>query len=364
MKERIYLKGLNGLRAIAAIAVVFSHTNMGLQKFNLPAKHTIDLAGYGVTIFFALSGFLITYLLLKEEAATKNIDIKKFYIRRVLRIWPLYYLYLFISLFVIYFIDKNTTAPYGSIPYYVFLMANIPFILSKALPYLFHYWSLGVEEQFYLFWPWLTKKSKNKFNVILIFTIVFLLFRILAWYIERKTGNGLFYLILNVTRFDCMSIGALGAVLYNNNNRYLLEISKSIITQILFWIIILLMIFNKFHIISLIDSEILAVMTVFMIVNQASNPKPIIDLENKLADFIGKISFGIYVYHPIIISLSAFIISRFIKNNSILTLSFVYITVLTLTIAVSYLSYNYFEKPFLNFKNKFSLLNTQHSLEK
>ncbi|MBP6663030.1 MAG: acyltransferase, partial [Paludibacter sp.] len=89
--NRIYLPGLNGLRALAAITVLISHIfqdtfgNWGLEYLNLP------LFTDGVTLFFVISGFLITYLLLQELGKTKTIDIPKFYIRRILRIWPIYY---------------------------------------------------------------------------------------------------------------------------------------------------------------------------------------------------------------------------------------------------------------------------------
>ena len=106
MEEKIYFKGLNGIRAIAALAVVFSHTTGMLSMFGLSKfifGKTIDgtsvstsLAGFGVTIFFALSGFLITYLLLQEKKNNAIINLKHFYLRRVLRIWPLYYSYIII----------------------------------------------------------------------------------------------------------------------------------------------------------------------------------------------------------------------------------------------------------------------------
>ena len=90
----IYFPGLNGLRAIAALAVVISHTTLELHKFNLNPfifgmkddgePRGISLAGFGVSIFFVLSGFLITYLLLEEKNKQK-INIRKFYLRRILR---------------------------------------------------------------------------------------------------------------------------------------------------------------------------------------------------------------------------------------------------------------------------------------
>src|SRR5689334_11784431 len=107
MRPVLHFSGLNGLRAIAALSVLFGHTTMGLSSFGLNpfifgqysdgTPTTTLLAPFAVSIFFALSGFLITYLLL-EEKRTTEINIKNFYTRRILRIWPLYYLYLIISI--------------------------------------------------------------------------------------------------------------------------------------------------------------------------------------------------------------------------------------------------------------------------
>lgn len=105
----VYFPGLNGLRAIAALAVVLSHITQSLKFFNLSpyifgtlsngGPKGLSLAANGVSIFFCLSGFLITYLLLSEKKVN-SINVKKFYIRRLLRIWPLYYLYLLIVIIV------------------------------------------------------------------------------------------------------------------------------------------------------------------------------------------------------------------------------------------------------------------------
>src|SRR5687768_10044625 len=131
--KTIYFPGLNGLRAIAALAVVVSHITRELGSFNLDPYifseqkngtiHGLPLAGYGVSIFFVLSGFLITYLL-QAEKEKQEIDIKKFYIRRILRIWPLYYLYLFVAvLALLYF---NLDISFKSLLFYFFYAANVP----------------------------------------------------------------------------------------------------------------------------------------------------------------------------------------------------------------------------------------------
>src|SRR4051812_1692668 len=92
-QPKLYLPGLNGIRAIAALIVIVFHIDNYLPMFNLPqiGFSTHQMASYAVVIFFALSGYLITYLLLAEKKRFQQIDLAKFYMRRILRIWPVYY---------------------------------------------------------------------------------------------------------------------------------------------------------------------------------------------------------------------------------------------------------------------------------
>src|SRR5690349_8717514 len=118
-KKGIHLKGLNGIRAIAALSVVISHTLLALEYFGIKkVNEGWNFASYGVTMFFTLSGFLITYLLVKEKRIFATINIKEFYIRRVLRIWPLYYFYIILVIFVL--LIKFPESLSESIYYYLF----------------------------------------------------------------------------------------------------------------------------------------------------------------------------------------------------------------------------------------------------
>src|SRR5258706_11837844 len=131
ISKTVYVPGLNGLRAIAEVCVVISHIPLWLKEFGLNSKIFVTdsagnaiglpLAGHGVTIFFTLSGFLITFLLV-EEKETGPIKVRDFYIRRILRIWPLYYLYFIICLITILCYGMRFNS--GSIPFYIFLAAN------------------------------------------------------------------------------------------------------------------------------------------------------------------------------------------------------------------------------------------------
>ncbi|MBL0154230.1 MAG: acyltransferase [Chitinophagaceae bacterium] len=359
-KKAVYLPGLNGLRAIAALAVVISHITLGLAGFGLDNKlfgtdrdghgSGLPLAGHGVTIFFTLSGFLITFLLLKEKEV-HPIKIKDFYIRRILRIWPLYYLYFLISLATILIYGLPYTS--ASIPFYIFLAANVPTILDQALPLLTHYWSLGVEEQFYLFFPQLARlnnKKLLKITLVLICALIGLKFGF--WLLYKKTGQEIPYVAMGITRFHTMLIGVAGAILYYYKNQKFLQVTTHIITQGMAWGVVLLIGLNKFHIASFINGEIVSVFTVILIMGQITKRNNIINLENKVCDFIGKISYGIYVIHPILI----FYFSKLLGNlkDNFANYLFVYLLITTATILMAYLSYEYYEKWFLKLKTRFA----------
>ena len=312
-----------------------------------------SLAGYGVTIFFTLSGFLITYLLLKEKEFSGRVKIKDFYIRRALRIWPLYYLYLSICLITILAFGLQFIP--SSIPFYIFLAANIPFILGKTLPFLAHYWSLGVEEQFYVFFPHLAKlPNKKLFYVSLLMIITLLLLKAIFWILDRKYQVHIPFVAISVTRFHNMLVGVAGAILYYWGNRIFLRISTHILTQALSWLCIALLIVNKFHIASVIDGEIISMVALFLIMGQITKKNNILNLENKLFDLIGKISYGIYVIHPIIIFFTAQLIGRL--EDKVANYLIVYSIITALTILLAYLSYEYYEKLFLKLKNKYTTI--------
>src|SRR5882724_8754058 len=97
-KGYVYFPGLNGIRAIAAVLVIFAHVNEFAYLFRLSEFYTkIDIGAVAVTIFFVLSGFLITYLLIEEIQQFGKISLRKFYVRRIFRIWPLYYAVILLS---------------------------------------------------------------------------------------------------------------------------------------------------------------------------------------------------------------------------------------------------------------------------
>ena len=155
-----YIKGLDTVRALAVLVVIVSHWGFPVvlgPKFYAVLNNIIGFGRFGLIIFFVLSGFLITSILLHEkekyEDKPKFDSLKKFFIRRVLRIFPIYYILLFIMFL--------TNDPYirDHIWYYLGYSSNLLRETDKVLP---HFWSLAVEEQFYLIWPWIILFANKK----------------------------------------------------------------------------------------------------------------------------------------------------------------------------------------------------------
>lgn len=190
-ESKIYFPNLNGLRFIAALMVIVHHIEQIKLVLKDKSYKEIDffngiMGTQAVIFFFVLSGFLITYLLLLEEKQFKFINIKQFYKRRILRIWPLYFFIIFLAFFVLPHISLfNIYNLYDSNIYkdlikklalFIFLLPNIALSIY-SVPYAAQTWSIGCEEQFYIFWPIVLKYIKTKrltlmISIFLIYTII------------------------------------------------------------------------------------------------------------------------------------------------------------------------------------------------
>ena len=215
-----HFTGLNALRFFAAYLVVLHHAEQIRMKyglFHLKTYSFFNNGGQAVTFFFVLSGFLISYLLLKEQHVnvTKKVSVKNFYIKRVLRIWPLYYLLVFAGLIVIpFFIQKvgyDYEMPYhfnDVISYFIFFcpfMVNILFGHHLLEPL----WSIGVEELFYCIWAPIFKFLKKHILIILI--CIILLKLIISSAIYVLAIDNIFSKVIGMLQFEAMAIGGLGA---------------------------------------------------------------------------------------------------------------------------------------------------------
>lgn len=368
IKKKIYFPNLNGIRFIAAFLVIIHHIEQfkflfGIENYwdNLSIQ---NIGPLGVVLFFVLSGFLITYLLLVEEKETNTIAVKKFYIRRMLRIWPLYYIIVGLSFFVLPEFSFLSIAPftekigehfYTKLFLFLFFLPNIALVCFAPIPFASQTWSVGVEEQFYIIWPIIMKKIKNKIRFLIGFILFFLGLKYLALPFCKSTIYWHDYLeyfsvFLDGFSIDCMAIGALFALLVYQKSVILEYLFRKAIQIIVYLMLTFLLVFGiKF---SYFHYEIYAVLFAIIITNLAINPKSIVHLEIPVFDFLGKISYGLYMYHPlaIVVSIQLLLFFKFSNGIQLYLLSF------AVTVFLASFSYFYIESTFLRLKNRFSVI--------
>lgn len=370
-KEITHFKGLNTLRFIAASLVVLHHSATIGRKYELFNIENFSLFRNGanaVSFFFVLSGFLITYLLLKEKKQTKTISIKSFYLRRVKRIWPLYFLLIFIGtiflpfFFSLFNIDYQMPYTLSQTWYYFLFFFPILVLFNYGNHFLEPLWSIGVEEVFYLIWAPLFKFIKKSLIPILLIIIIKL---ILAIYIQIQgidTSTNLFAFLINNYSFETMAIGALGAYLLFTTPPYKqLENSILLSRPVKYFIYILTIIYLCFNInidnpiwnaifkTPVLSPLIVSFLYLYIIISYTLSFKE--KKENKILFLLGEISYGIYMYHMGVMFFTVLIFTKlkaYIPSSLLIT-TFL-ITVFILTILISYLSKRYFENFFLRKK--------------
>jgi peptidoglycan/LPS O-acetylase OafA/YrhL len=163
--RRFYQPELDGGRFYAFLGVFVCHTlpfeAEFYRKLHLPLPWvwgaTVKAGAAGVDLFFALSAFLITSLLLKERQETGEISLKYFYLRRILRIWPLYFLVIALGIVLSHTV-ANQNLPWYYIAGYLLFVGNwVHAVFGRPESIAFPLWTVSIEEQFYLFWPLIVK---------------------------------------------------------------------------------------------------------------------------------------------------------------------------------------------------------------
>jgi peptidoglycan/LPS O-acetylase OafA/YrhL len=345
-----YLPSLDGLRALSIIMVVGSHVLIG-QNIHNTFLYSIFNGALGVGIFFIISGFIITTLLMKELIYTKDINLKSFYIRRFLRIIPLAYLFLFILIGLNQIFDMRINFS-GFILAFLFLKN---FVGSETDPATTHYWSLSVEEQYYLIFPYLFKKSRKlylAFGIALIFliipAIVWLHFHFL-WLNVNPVFSILFMLVY---KLPLLLIGSVFSILFFRYHSSFKKYSNSVYSLLL--IITVIIINSDYAAVSrikgfLFTNVITGVLIAFLIgINLFENSSAVFKiLNNRAVVFVGKLSYSIYVWQQIFTFSIPWAKSSKLLGSVGFNLSALFV--------VAYLSYNYFEKPFLKLKQKFQI---------
>lgn len=351
--ERLYLPGLNGIRAVAALSVLFGHMWQPFGDWGVTSSLHVPWPEGPVTTFFVISGFLITYLLMNEVGKTGDVSIGKFYMRRILRIWPLYYGYMVLALIVVAAFKGEIN---GAAWFYTFFSGNISHAIGIGIIPLYHFWSLGVEEQFYAWYPWMVKYNKK--HILYAVCGLCVLWFGMKMGIRLILGKELIYKVFNITQFDCMMLGAAGAIMYYRGTEWFKRLCGNRIIAISAWILFFGSGLYANYIPALIRTEYIALISLLVIMAGLVR-KPI--LENCVMNYLGKISYGIYVIHPILIYIGTRLLSGVLMRYEGTQIQggvcfAIFIGITGLTIELAALSYKYFEMPFLRMKDKFTVV--------
>jgi peptidoglycan/LPS O-acetylase OafA/YrhL len=365
---KIYFSNLDALRFFAFFAVFTAHiTHVISPEFAGHIRLTLlfpyfQLGVLGVNFFFVLSAFLITYLIYEERTATHYFSFTKYYIRRTLRIWPLYFLIVFIGFVIIPVFKHLQGIQYtetANIWYYVFFISNIHMIYlgEPFSPILAVLWSIAVEEQFYVFWPFLMTFFSKGREVILFFLLIAgsLAFR----YFHLNNGAEIY-----LHPFSIMSDFGIGGLLayfsFKKNNLFIILSGMGRVFIVLFYLAFILLLYFNFQLFQnpllyVVERCVFGLFFAFIIFEQCFCKKSLFKFGDiKLFGELGKRSYGLYCYHQIGILMALNVLRYLTRCN--LSLNELYLEpllALAITIILAYLSYKYFETPFLKLKSRF-----------
>lgn len=360
LNQRPYFVGLDVLRLFAALAVFVFH--LQIHYWN-KLGYEITLDGYlgrlGVSFFFLLSGFLLTYLLFIEKSENGSVKIVNFFIRRATRIWPLYYVVLIIAFFIFPFLlQKITGYQYeekASMLKYFTYLANYDVAYGNypKTPMLGVQWSLAVEEQFYVVLPFFFLLFCSKKPLAIVVCLLVIAFSI-------------FYKVNVFSYYDTFSVmynlfaGVLLSVLAFNYKKYVDVIFQNkyfaILVTILFITYMVFIQLKGAGYFSTVNRAVFEMISFsFFIYYAAFNASLISTVKNvRLLNWLSLIgknyTYSIYLLHMVAIVFSQLLLHQFIKIDGFL----IYVSVsLIILIVLCVLSERYIEKPFLRLKNRF-----------
>ncbi|WP_447969655.1 acyltransferase family protein [Nitrospira sp. M1] len=337
-----YMSQLDSLRALAVLAVLVHHF--------YPGSEFLGLGYYGVRLFFVLSGFLITGILLdsrnrsEQTGQGKGVAFYQFYARRMLRILPVYYCALFLTL-----LAGNPDVLSGAW-WYATYTSNLLFMTLGFFPLTTaHLWSLSVEAQFYLLWPFVVFfVAKRHIHWSIFLTILagpaYRLFSIV------ESHDHVEFYTSTLSSIDSLGWGALLAWLIHTNRE--MPVLQNTGRRIFLFLPIVTPILMNERYFYVFDTTLLSIACVWLVAGAAKGfHGPVGALMNwKPLIYIGQISYGIYLYH-LFIPWALYDFGGFPQPGNLL----VHVIILmTSTILIASLSWHFVEKPVNSLKKYFS----------
>jgi peptidoglycan/LPS O-acetylase OafA/YrhL len=363
-RSHFYLPELDTLRFAAFLCVFCLHLFPGDESFfqkyiPLPslAAAFFRAGGYGVDLFFVLSAYLITELLLRERAKAGAVHVRKFYLRRILRIWPLYFFFVGFA-WIFGELVPSAHVQGRLILAYLLLAGNFGLIVwHETHPVIAPLWSVSLEEQFYLLWPPVLRNSTPKkllrcaFGMIAVSSLGRFIIGYHGYFGDALGMNTL-------TRLEPIAGGIILAVLLRGRVPRLSSASR--IMLFVFgaacWLAVAAL--CKMHTEAetlpraMIGYPVVAIGCVAFVLAAlgAGTSWPRLMLNPTLV-YLGKISYGLYVYHQLAIFLGYLLLHA--GPASVSRIAYIPMTLL-FTVAAAAASYRWLESPFLRLKDRYS----------
>lgn len=358
-----FFESLDGLRALSILGVIWSHVwyISGPVYFDSLMKVPVLRSGaFGVSVFFAISGFLITTLLLREELKRGRISLRDFYIRRTLRIWPLYYATLALYVVLVLVLQRDTGRDkifFHYLPGYL-TFTYTWFAGWEASGAIFNFaWSLSVEEQFYLIWAGVLRVLRGALPVILMCLLIG---------IRAATNMGAVGRIVSTDSLAWrMAAGiavpiCLGAILAQmlHSEKWFLRI-RTLLGQrwsaLLFLLVLIVSLAPSADIWEWVRWPAACLLVGACVIREDNGVAWF--LRWKPMAYIGVVSYGMYMLNTLVLDCLKLMFNRFGPHHPL----FQFPIALVATIFVAGLSYRFLETPFLQLKERFSQLRSAKS---
>lgn len=347
-----YRPELDCLRFFAFLFVFVSHafaieigyyTHLGMpHAAALWLSKAIAVGGFGVALFFVLSSYLITELLIREHSRTGRLDVKSFYIRRALRIWPLYFFFLLLVYFLIP--QQSIYALSGTYLAAMLLFAGnwaCVFFGGMGASVAGPLWSVSVEEQFYLAWPLIISRLgvKRLKTVCFVVIVIANLTRIVM---EKKGAGFVAFWCNTITWLDAIAAGALLALYLRGGVPRLSQVQRVLLFAGGFIVWLMPARYSEFLIYPDIVAYPLIVAGSVMMLLAVLGSR----FTNPILVYLGRISYGLYVWHVLALAIVSLLLTKYSPLYALAGFA--------ATILLSAISYRWLEQPFLKLKKRFT----------
>jgi len=347
-RQSTYLPTLDGWRAVAIVAVMASHsrhlTEAGGPFPSYALERALGSLRLGVDLFFAISGFLITRLLVQENARTGTVSLRAFYLRRAFRILPVIIVYMLVLALLSLWLP-GLVAPW-EFPATIFFARNylMHWPANAATP---HFWSLSVEEHFYLLWPPLLALVGSKK------ALRFAIFGVVAVAVWRATDSRyhLFRLVFggdagvlfrSDTRFDALLAGAIAALALDHAQTFFDRVRSLPVTAGIFAVLVVI---HAFHVPA--APSLLVFLFPLLILSTICRKSSFASrwLEARPLRWLGQLSYSLYVWHTLFLTVPETSFSRRAYGSSPLRLAGAYLIDLALAFVCAIVSNRVVEGP-------------------